>query len=55
MFCGLASIILAKFGILIASEELQATVGIVVALIANILQYKHRYDKGDLTLGGIRK
>lgn len=54
-FCGLASIILAKLGVSIGSDELQLTVGMVVALVANILNYIHRYKKGDLTVGGLRK
>lgn len=55
MFCGLVSIILAKFGISIGSDELQGTVGMILALIANILQYKHRFNKGDVTLAGLKK
>lgn len=55
IFCGVASIILAKLGISIGSEELQMTVGMVVALVANIMAYVHRYKQGDLTLGGWRK
>lgn len=55
MFCGIAAMILAKFKINIGSEELQMTVGLIVALGANIMAYVHRYKKGDLTLGGWRK
>lgn len=55
MFCGIMAMILAKFKVNIGSEELQITVGLVVALVANILQYVHRYKKGDLTLGGFKK
>ena len=55
MFCGIVAMILAKFKINIGSEDLQMTVGLVVALVANVMQYVHRYQKGDLTLGGWRK
>lgn len=55
MFCGIAGMILAKLGYTITSEDLQMTVGLILALVANILQYIHRYQKGDLTLGGFRK
>ena len=55
MFCGIASIILAKMHVNIVSEDLQMTVGLIIALVSNILQYWHRYQKGDLKLGGFRK
>lgn len=55
MFCGIASIILAKLGLTVGSEELQMTVGMVIALIANIMQYVHRFKKGDVTVAGFKK
>lgn len=55
MFCGIVAMLLAKFKISITSEDLQMTVGLVVALVANIMQYVHRYKKGDLTVGGFKK
>lgn len=54
-FSGLLAIILAKLGIAISSEELQVTIGLVVSIVANIANYIHRYQKGDLTMGGLRK
>lgn len=54
-FCGIAVIILAKFNIGISSEELQLTVGLIITLVGNILQYRHRFQKGDITIGGFRK
>jgi glycopeptide antibiotics resistance protein len=55
MFAGLLAVILAKFNVNITKDELQMSIGLVVALIFNIRQYIHRYKKGDLTLAGFRK
>lgn len=55
IFAGLISIILAKFKIAIGTEEIQTFLGLGVSLIGTILQWIHRYKKGDLTMGGMRK
>lgn len=55
MFCGIASIILAKMGASIGSEELQMTIGMGIALVANIMQYIHRFKKGDVNVAGFKK
>lgn len=55
MFCGIASIILAKMGVSIGSEELQMTIGMGIALVANIMQYIHRFKKGDVNVAGFKK
>ena len=55
IFCGVIAMILAKFNINIGSEDLQMTAGLIIALIGNVVQYVHRYKKGDVTLGGAYK
>lgn len=55
MFCGIASLILAKMGVSIGSEELQMTIGMGIALVANIMQYIHRFKKGDVNVAGFKK
>lgn len=52
---GVAMIILNYFKINITSEELQTFLGAGIALVGVISNFVHRYQQGDLTLGGFRK
>lgn len=42
-------------GVSIGSEELQMTIGMGIALVANIMQYIHRFKKGDVNVAGFKK
>ena len=52
---GVVVLILNHFKINIGSEELTALVGAVLAVGGIVMNWWHRYQKGDLTLGGFRK
>lgn len=52
---GVIVLILNHFNINIASDELTAFVGAGMAVIGIVTNWIHRYQKGDLTLGGFKK
>lgn len=52
---GVIVLILNHFHINIASDELTALVGAVMAVIGIIANWVHRYKKGGLTMGGFKK
>jgi hypothetical protein len=52
---GMLVLILNHFNINIASEELTNIIGAGVTIFGIVSNWIHRYQKGDLTLGGIRK
>lgn len=52
---GVIVLILSKFGINIATEEITQVLGAIIAIVAIITNWVNRYKKGDLTLGGFRK
>lgn len=54
-FIGLLGVILSHFHINITNEELQTVVSSVIILGGILLNWFHRYQKGDLTVGGTRK
>lgn len=52
---GVVMILLNYFKINIAQEELQALIGGVLAVGGILLNWYHRWSKGDLKLSGFRK
>lgn len=52
---GVIVLILQHFKINIGSEELTALIGGALAVGGVIANWWHRYQKGDLTLGGFKK
>lgn len=54
-FVGVAVILLGKFGITASAEDLTTIIGAVISIWAIIANYIHRYKKGDITLGGVKK
>lgn len=52
---GLVALILNKFGVTIAQDELAEVFGYVLAAYGVIAQWIHRFKKGDVTVGGFRK
>ncbi len=52
---GVLVLILRAFKVEVAQEDVLAIMGAVVTVVSIIANYVHRYQKGDLTLGGIRK
>lgn len=54
-FAGVIVMILAHFHINIGSDEITAVLGAIVTLFGILLNWCHRYQKGDLKASGIRK
>lgn len=54
-FVGVAVILLGKFGLNVQAEELTTIIGAAVSIWAIIANWIHRYKKGDITLGGVKK
>ena len=54
-FVGVIILILAQFNIEIGTEELTTLIGASISVIAIISNWIHRYKKGDITLGGVKK
>lgn len=52
---GVLVMILNHFKINIGSDDIMAFVGSVMTIGGIFANYFHRYQKGDLTLGGFRK
>lgn len=52
IFAGLISIVLSKLNVNILPGDLEAFIGLGVSFVGTVLQYIHRYKKGDVTLGG---
>jgi len=52
---GVVVLILNHYKINIGSEELTAFVGAAFAIGGVVMNWIHRYKKGDLTLGGFKK
>lgn len=52
---GIIVLVLNHFKVNIGSEELTMLVGGIMSAGGVILNWIHRYKKGDLTLGGFRK
>ena len=52
---GVIVLILNHFKINIGSEELTTLIGGGLAVFGIIANFWHRYQKGDLTLGGFKK
>lgn len=52
---GVLVLILNQFKINIGSEELTAVIGGIIAVGGVLMNWIHRYKKGDLTLGGFKK
>lgn len=52
---GVIVLLLNRFGINIGAEEITLVIGAVLAIGGVATNWYHRYQKGDLTLGGFRK
>jgi hypothetical protein len=52
---GVIVLILNHFKVNIAADEIMAIIGGILAVGGVVLNWVHRYQKGDLTLGGFRK
>lgn len=52
---GFIGLILNHFGVNIANDELMLLVSSAMTFGGIVLNWIHRYKKGDLTLGGFRK
>lgn len=52
---GVLVLILNHFNINIGSEELMALIGAILSVGGIVMNWIHRYKKGDLTLGGFKK
>lgn len=52
---GVIVLILNHFKINIGSEEITAVIGGTLAVVGVLMNWYHRYSKGDLTLGGFKK
>lgn len=52
---GVIVLLLNHFHINISSEEISATIGGLFAVGGIVTNWYHRYQKGDLTLAGVRK
>lgn len=52
---GVLTFILPKFGISVSSEDLTQVVGALIVLGGIVWNWIHRYNEGDITLGGFRK
>jgi len=54
-FAGLIVIILKLVGLEISESDVQIVIGSIVAIVGVVMNYAHRYNKGDLTVGGFKK
>jgi len=54
-FVGVIVLIAGKFGLNIGTEELTTLIGAAISIYAIVAQWVHRYKKGDVTLGGVKK
>ncbi len=52
---GVLVLLFNHFGINIASEEITLLIGAVLSVGGVLMNWYHRYQKGDLTLGGFRR
>ncbi|MES2225007.1 MAG: hypothetical protein V4478_03395 [Patescibacteria group bacterium] len=52
---GVIALILNHFHINIGSDDIMLLLGSGLAVIGVVTNWVHRYQKGDLTLGGFRK
>lgn len=52
---GIIVLVLNHFKINIGSEEITTIIGGVLAVGGVVMNWIHRYQQGDLTLGGFRK
>ena len=52
---GVLVLVLNQFKINIGSEELTLVIGAALSIGGVLMNWYHRYQKGDLTLGGFRK
>lgn len=52
---GVIVMILNHFNINIGSEELMAVIGAGMTIFGIVMNWYHRFSKGDLTLGGFRR
>lgn len=52
---GIIILVLNHFHINIASDELTAFIGGAVAVAGVVVNWVHRYQKGDLKFSGVRK
>lgn len=50
---GLASVLLSKYGVTEADATL--VIGTIVSFVGIVWQIVHRFKKGDVTVGGMRK
>jgi hypothetical protein len=51
---GVIVLILNQFKISIGNEELATLIGAGITIVSIVLNFRNRYKKGDLTLGGKR-
>lgn len=52
---GVVVIILARFNLNIEAQDVATLFGAVATGVGIVMNWYHRYQKGDLTLGGFRK
>lgn len=52
---GVTVLVLNHFHVNIGTDDISAIIGAGLTIIGIIMNWVHRYQKGDLTVGGFRK
>jgi len=52
---GVLTLALNAFGLDVLQDEVQQLIGFALAFLGVIMNWHHRWSKGDITLAGIRK